>query len=309
MGVPRLRSGLVSLSLSEDEIEPSNIKMKNQKSELKEIVFLNDKFLSAHEAKISVLEPGFLYGWGLFETMRSYNNKIVYFAEHLKRIKNSCRLIDLRFPYPLAQLKKIIKKTIEINGFRDAYLRLTLWKSDQGTDTLITVKKYYPYPSLKYRQGFRVCICSFRQNKNSFLTRLKTTNYLFYQLAYAEAKKKKFDEALILNSLGYITEGSRSNIFLVKDNRLFTPALECGCLDGITRRVIFNLAQKYNIKLYAANFTVQDLYEADGAFFTNSLMGIMPLTFLGKHSVAKGLVDRLTKFFMKKYNILLKNGT
>lgn len=280
-----------------------------KKPKLKEIIFLNGEFISRDQAKISVLEPGFLYSWGLFETMRSYNNNIVYFDAHLKRIKNSCKLINIRFPYTFDKLKEIIKNTIKMNNFSDAYVRLTLWKAQSSTGTLIIIKKYQPYPSIEYINGFRACISPFRQIENSFLARLKTTNYLFYQLAYAEAKKKKFDEAIILNNRGYIAEGSRSNIFLIKDNELFTPALESGCLNGVTRKVIFDLAEKYKIRISEGKFTLQDLCEADGAFLTNSLIGVMPLTWLEKHSIGKGRVDRITKFFMKKYNSLLKNET
>lgn len=273
---------------------------------MKQTIFLNGKFILPKDAKTSVLTSGFLYGWGLFETMRSLNNTIVYFDEHLKRIKNSSRLIDLEFPYSLAKLKEIIKRTVRINGIKDAYVRMTLWKSDSGTDVLVMTRKYQPYSLQKYKSGFRACICSFRQNENSFLARLKTTNYIFYQLAYKEAKKRIFDEAIILNNRGYITEGSRSNIFLVKGEALFTPALECGCLDGITRRVIFDLAKKYRIPVYTGNFTLQDLYEADEAFLTNSLMGVMPLASLERKPIGKDKCRKLTRFFIEKYTYLLR---
>lgn len=272
----------------------------------KEIVFLNGKFIAQDKAKISVIDPGFLYSWGLFETMRSYNNKIVYFDKHLKRIKNSCSFITLKFSYSLRELKKIIKKAVKINGFRDAYLRLTLWKSEDGTNILIIVKKYNPCTLRKYKQGFHACIYPLRQNVNSFLTRLKTTNHLSYQLASLYAKKRRFEEALILNNRGYIAEGSRSNIFWVKNNALFTPRLECGCLDGITRQVIFDLAKKYNIKVYEGNFIVQDLYKADEAFLTNSLIGVMPLTSLEKKTIGLNKCGKTTQFFIKKYNCLLR---
>lgn len=279
-------------------------------NKVKEVVFLNGKFLPQSEAKLSLMTPGFLYGWGLFESMRSYNNRIVYLKQHLERIKNSCKPLEMLFPYSLIRLKQYIEQTVKINGFKDAYLRLTLWKkSETQVDTLIVVRKYHPFAAKKYRQGFRCLISAFRQNESSFFARLKTTNYLLYQISYLKAKHQGFDEALILNNRGYIAEGSRSNIFFVKHNEVFTPSLGCGCLDGITRRVMFDLAKKYNIKVAEGNFTLSDLHEADETFFTNSLMGVMPLTYLEKHPVAKGLIGKVTKFFMKKYNLLLRNGT
>jgi len=271
---------------------------------MKEIIFLNGKFIPAGQARVSILTPGFLCGFGLFETMRAYNNRIVYFDAHLERLKRSAGLLDIRCPYSLAKVKEIIYEAVKINGLRDAYVRLTLWKSERGADTLIIAKKYQPYSSRKYKKGFRACISPFRQNENSYLAQLKTTSYLLYRLAYAKAKEKGFDEAIILNHKGYIAEASRSNLFFIKDKELFTPSLECSCLDGITRRVIFDLAKKYNIKAYEGDFSIPDLYASDEAFLTNSLMGIMPLESIEKQSIGAG---KITKFFMKKYNLLLRN--
>lgn len=274
---------------------------------MSEVVFLNGKFIPQEEARVSVLSPGFLYGFGLFETMRAYRNNIVYFQEHLERIEKSCKLIRIKFPYTLNRLKKLIQETLKINGFSDAYVRLTLGNSGSGTDTAIIVKKYKPYTAQKYRQGFCGCLSRFKQNEGSFFSRMKTANYLLFQLAYLEAKEKGFDEAVILNNRGLIAESSRANIFLVKDKEIFTPALECGCLDGITRKAVFDLATKHNIKIYEGNFTIPDLYQANEAFLTNSLMGLMPLVSIEKGLIKEGLVGTMTRFFIKKYNSLLED--
>ena len=272
------------------------------------IIFLNGQFTSQDEAKISILTTGFLYGWGLFETMRAYNNRIVYFDAHLERLKRSARLLDIRCPYSLARFKEIIYEAVKINGLRDASIRLTLWKCENGADTLIIAKKYQPYSSHKYKKGFRASISPFRQNENSFLAQLKTTNYLLYRLAYAKAQEKGFDEAVILNQKGNIAEASRSNLFFIKDKELFTPSLECGCLNGITRRVIFDLAKKYHIKAYAGAFSILDLYACDEAFLTNSLMGIMPLVSVEGRRIRQGRSRyKLTRFFIEKYKSLLEN--
>jgi branched-chain amino acid aminotransferase len=273
---------------------------------IKETIFLNGKFLSQLEAKTSILDPGFLHGFGLFETMRAYKNKIVYLHEHLQRIKDSSKVMGMRFPYSITQLKKIIRKTAGLNRFKDAYVRLTLWKAEQGTGASIIVKKYQPYTPRQYRKGFSAGISRFRQDEHSFLARIKSTSRLLYELSLQEAKGKGFDEAIILNSRGYITEGARSNLFLVKDNEIFTPSLECGCLGGITRRVVFGLAKKYSIKIYEGNFTAGDLNRADEAFLTNSLMGIMPLTSLERKIIGQHKCAKLTKFFTEKYRCLLK---
>ncbi len=269
---------------------------------MKETIFLNGKFVNSEEAKISVLNSGFLFGYGLFETMRSYQKRIVYFAWHMKRIMESSRLIGINPPYSIGRLKAVIIETVKLNGSRDTYVRLTLWKTNDYTGILVVAREYAPYPPKKYLAGFRACVSEFRQDENSFFTGIKATCRVMLELAYARAKENRFDEAIILNSRGYIAEVSRGNIFFVKDNELFTPSLECGCLKGITRKVIFDLAMKYNIGLNEGKFTLNDLYHADEAFLTNSLMGVMPLVSMEKISISRAA--KLTKFFINKYNLL-----
>jgi branched-chain amino acid aminotransferase len=269
------------------------------------MVFLNGKFIPVEEAKISLFQAGFLYGWGIFETMRAYKGKIVYFNEHLKRLESSSKLIKIKIPYSLAKIKSAIQETVDINGFEDAYVKLNLWKSEHGSDISVTVKEYDPYPAQKYKRGFHTYVSQTRNNEGSFLSRIKSHNYLLYQLAYLEAKNKGFDEAIILNNRGYITEASRSNVFLVKDGPAFTPSLSCGCLEGITRRVILDLAKRNHIEIFEGNFTIHDLYGADEAFLTNSLMGVMPINSIERQPVSRG---KITKLFMTQYNSLLRNG-
>jgi branched-subunit amino acid aminotransferase/4-amino-4-deoxychorismate lyase len=283
--------------------------MTKQNSKLKEVVFLNGKFLLLADAQIPISDPGFLQGLGLFETMRAYRKNIVYFNQHLRRIYDACRFMGLCFPCSLAQLKDIIKKTVEINGLPDVYVRLTLWEAKERTGTLVIARNYKPHSAQNYRKGFSVGVSRFRLNEHSPLAQIKTTNRIFYEHSFQEAKDKGFQEAVILNNRGFITEASRSNVFLARDKELFTPDLKCGCLEGITRKVIFDLAKNNNIKIYEGNFTIQDLFQADEAFLTNSLLGVMPLTSLEKHKIGKGKIGIITEYFLKKYNLLLKNET
>lgn len=272
---------------------------------MKKIIFFNGKFIQEEEAKVSPLSPGFLYGWGLFETMRSYRSRIVYFNTHLQRLKNSCDLINITLPYPLEKLKNHLEQVVKINGLQDAYVRITLWRSQAGADVLIVAQPYRPFSKDKYKEGFHAGISRYRQNGDSFCVHLKTTNYLLYQLSYLEGKFKGFDEAVILNNRGYITEASRSNIFLVRAGEIITPPLASGCLSGITRRVIFDLARKYRIKIYENNLTIIDAEDAQEAFLTNSLMGIMPLASIEKKAIGRKKRE-LTQFLQQKYNLLLE---
>ncbi len=273
---------------------------------MEEIIFLDGKFVSSKKALISALEPGFLYGWGLFETMRSFNGKIVYFDEHLKRIKNSCSGLRLKFPYSLDRAKDIIKEAVKINGFKDSYVRLTFFKTINAAQILVIVKRYRPFSAKIYKSGFRACISPLRQDEKSPLAQIKTTGRILCQLSYLEAKRKGFDEALILNNKGYVTEGSRTNIFLVKNKRIFTPSLNCGCLPGITRKVIFDLAGESGLNINEGNLSINDLKNADEAFLTNSLMGVMPLVSAEGKKIGGGKSGNLTSFLMGKYNLLLR---
>ncbi len=273
------------------------------------MVFLNGKFVAPEQAMVAADEPGFLYGWGIFETMRACRQKIVYLDAHLKRLRQGAALISLKCPYQAAGLKKIIRRVVEMNGLADCQVRVSLWKAKANSGILITAGKYTPYTGQKYKSGFSACVSNYCQNAGAMLARLKNMNHLFYRLAGQEAGKKHCDEAIILNHQGCIAEASRSNIFFVKDNRLFTPALECGCLDGITRGVILDLAGKQQIKVCQGNFKLQDLYDSEEAFLTNSLMGVMPLASVEGHKIGKGTGKfLLTQGFLKKYNSLLSHG-
>lgn len=280
--------------------------VKDLRNSKEKIVFLNNKFLAEQDARISVLEPGLLYGWGLFETMRAYNQNIVYLRQHLERIKIGCLKIGIEFSYIIPELCKIIKKLVELNGLKDAYVRLSVYKKEQGFDIVIVARNYQPYPADKYKQGFIAGVASFKQNKDSFLAQIKSTSCIFYKLLFMEAKEKGLDEALILNSEHELAEGSRSNLFMVKNGLLFTPSLSCGCLGGITRRVILDLAKKHKIKVEKCAFSLKDLLTAEEAFLTNSLIGVMPLVSVEKINIGNGKVGRLTKFFMRQYDQILK---
>ncbi|MBI5144973.1 MAG: aminotransferase class IV [Candidatus Omnitrophica bacterium] len=242
---------------------------------------------------------------GVFETMRAVNNKIVYLEAHLERLQQSCLALGIDFPYPAVKLKKWIEQIVKINNLADAYIKLTLSQSRSQTDISIIARNYQPYPRGKYRQGFQMGLAQKRQ-KDYLLAQHKVTCRNFYETAYQAAKKRGLDEALILNSRGYIAEGTRSNIFLAQEKTLFTPALACGCLNGITRQVILDLAREYQIKAYTGNFTLKDLYRADEAFLTNSLIGVMPLTFLAGKRIGTGKCGKISDFFLKKYSCLLK---
>lgn len=274
---------------------------------MNEIIFLNGRFVSDGQAEASVLTPGFLYGWGLFETMRSYCQNIVYLDWHLKRIRQGGALIGLKMPYSDLRVKRIIRAALAKSVFKDNYVRLSVWRSGARAEAMFLVKKYTPYSARKYEEGFCCFVSPFRQNERSPLARVKSNNRLLYQCAYEAARKKGFDEALLLNTAGYLAEASRSNIFFVKDGRVFTPSLACGCLAGVTRQVVFDLCRKYGIRVRQGRWRLKDLLGAQGAFLTNSGMGVMPAASVGRKLIAGGSQSGIVRLLVDEYQKLLKN--
>jgi branched-chain amino acid aminotransferase len=272
---------------------------------MKEVVFLNGKFVGKEKAKVSALEPGFLYGWGVFETMRAYRGRILGLEQHLKRFKEGARAISVIVPYPVKRIKSIIRACVKKSGYQDAYIKLLISRAGEKADMLVLVKKYTPYPLKKYTNGFSANVSRFRVNESSPLTKVKSTNYLLYALSWEEAKQKGFDEALLFNTKGFAAEGSRTNLFLVKKNSIDTPSLASGCVDGVTRRIVSALAAGSGFKVQEKKLCLKDIYESDEAFLTNSLIGIMPLTKIEGHRINRGKAGVKTAFLMKRYQAML----
>lgn len=268
-------------------------------------IYLNGKFLKQEEASSPILEPGFLYGQGLFETMRSYGEAVFRLDAHIERLLKSCPVIDIRLDMDAHSLKAAVKRSLKENNLKDAYVRVTAWQGEGRANVSIVARSYDFLRKEDYLRGFRVIVSRlFRQNEFSPLFGVKSANYLHLFLAYQEAKKSNADEALLLNTRGFIAEASRANIFLVKDNCLITPSLECGCLAGITRDTVLGIAAKAGIKIIEDKIKVEDLRGCDEAFLTNSLIEVMPLVALDNNPLHKGAVGRITDLIIKRYRSL-----
>lgn len=271
-----------------------------------EVGFLNGEFLNGSNAKVALSSPGFLCGYGIFETMRSYNGRIVYLEEHLKRFNCGLKITDLKSPYGNVRIKEIIKNAVSLSKSSDAYVRLTLWKEEKGSGISVIAREHKPYPCSKYLSGMRMKISTLRADEGSILTRIKSTSRLLYELSFEEARDSGFDGSIILNSRGYLAEASRSNIFFIKDKILFTPDLSCGCLPGITRKAVLDLARSLSIEARSGNFTVDDLIASDEAFLTNSLAGVIPIASVDNKKIGKKNSRPITCLLSKEYNCLLK---
>jgi branched-chain amino acid aminotransferase len=255
---------------------------------MEEIVYLNGSMVPRSEARISVYDHGFLYGYGLFETMRAYSGKIFRLERHLNRLNESAEFIRLGSRLAGIDLAKACRDTLKANNLDDARIRLTVtggesdsfpWSGSGGSPTvMITARPYTPFPAEKYEQGFRVFLARLRRSRESSLSRVKSTSYLLSVLARMEAAANGLDEAILLNDDGYVAEGGGSNAFFVKSSRLMTPSLESGILPGITRDVVIELADELGIAVTEGTMGTAIIRQCDEAFLTNSMIEIMPLT-------------------------------
>ncbi|MFH1775399.1 MAG: aminotransferase class IV [Chloroflexota bacterium] len=255
---------------------------------MEEVVYLNGSLLPRSRAVVSVFDHGFLYGYGLFETMRAYKGRIFQLERHLERLLASSRVLGLEAGLGGIDLGRAVRETLKANNLEDARLRLTVSRGEvdsfPGPHTtpvptvLVTSRSYTPLPPEVYDRGFRAGVSSYRRYSQSPLVGLKSASYLLNVLAKMEAGAAGLDEALLLNERGFIAEGSTSNIFFVAaGSGLVTPPVASGLLAGITRRVVMELAGALGIAVTESEVGLADLGQFSQAFLTNSVMEIMPL--------------------------------
>ena len=281
---------------------------------MSEIVYLNGSLIPRSQARISALDYGFLYGFGLFETMRAYGGQVFRLDSHLNRLARSAKILGL--PIQALNLKGAVMDTIHANKLSDARVRITISIGEGGMvpepsactqpTVLILAGHYKPYPKQVYEKGFRAVVSSIRRNSQSPLSRLKSANYLENMLAKQEARAAGVDEAICLNEKGLLAEASMSNIFLVNDGILRTPGEESGILPGITREVVLELASQLDINTFEQDIRLDELFQAQEAFLTNSLMEIMPLTEIDGKPVGSGEAESVTRRLMANYKKLVR---
>ena len=269
-------------------------------------VYLNGKIVPSKEAVVSVFDHGFLYGDGVYETLRVYDGVIFELEEHLQRLFRSAILIGLNIPLEINALKVSIYETLIANTLRNAYIRLTVsrGRGDIGLDPdlcaeptiVIIVQEFKEYPKAFYEKGISLIIAETRRNlKEAIDPRIKSLNFLNNILAKIEAKKRGVYEALMLNIYGKLTEGTISNLFFYKDSILCTPSLDCGILDGITRGLVIDLAKREDLRVKEGKFRIKDLYSAEEVFLTNTTMEVMPVSKIDDQKYAVGGIAKLLR--------------
>jgi branched-chain amino acid aminotransferase len=282
-------------------------------------IYLNGKILPSKEALISVFDHGFLYGDGIYETMRVYDRVIFKLHEHLQRLFRSASLIGLSIPLKTDSLKIAIYETLLANGFRNAYIRVTVSRGPGtiGLDpdfcpeptTVIIAQEFKEYPPAFYKNGISLIVADTVRNiREAIDPRIKSLNFLNNILAKIEAKKRGAYEAVMLNASGKLAEGTISNIFFCKDGVVCTPSPDCGILDGITRGIVLDLARREDLGVKEGKFTKEDIYSADEVFITNTTTEVMPVSKVGSRKYAVGDIAKLLrKLYRSEVNAYVSN--
>lgn len=273
-------------------------------------IFLNDRFVPREQAVVSVFDHGFLYGDGVYETIRSYGSRIFMRDQHIARLHRSAEGIGLTIPIPGKDWPDLLHEAMHRNDVgnerHDAYLRITVSRGvgDIGLDpslcpnptVVIMAKPLLPPSAQLYERGVSIIVAKTKRNLPGALSpHIKATNFLNNILAKREAIAAGAFDSILLNWSGHVTECTISNLFFVTDGSLRTPAVDCGILDGITRDLVIRLAKELRVPVEEGRFTVDDLRLAEECFLTNTSMEIMPVSSIDRRPIGLGHPGRITQ--------------
>ena len=277
-----------------------------------EYIFLNGEFVEKDKANVSVFDHGVLYGDGIFEGIRAYNGRVFRLNEHVDRFFNAAKAIMLEIPYSKQEITDIVVETCSKTTMNDCYIRLvaTRGKGDLGLSPKNCTKptvfciaaNVSLYPKEMYENGMPLITSVQRRNKATIIDpQIKSLNYLNNILAKIEANRAGVPEALMLNHDGIVCECTGDNIFIVKDGVIYTPPVYIGILDGITRRVVIELAQKLGYKVVETQFTLFNVYSADECFLTGTAAEAIAVTKVDDRVIGTGKCGKITDEILKAF--------
>ncbi|MGH7976980.1 MAG: branched-chain-amino-acid transaminase [Limisphaerales bacterium] len=280
-------------------------------------IFIDGKFYSERDAKISVFDHGLLYGDGIFEGIRAYNGRVFKLKEHIDRLFYSAKSILLQLPLSHAKISEAVLETCRANKIRDGYIRLVVTrgigslglspKSCKRPSVIIIAGSIQLYPPEFYAKGLTIITVPTTRNLHSALNpAIKSLNYLNNILAKIEASNGGCEEAVMLNAEGFVAECTGDNLFIVKNDELFTPPLSAGALYGITRQTVIELAEESGLKVSEPNLTRYDLFNADECFLTGTGAEIVPVVKIDGRVIGSGKPGKLTRKLVEDYHTLTK---
>ena len=252
------------------------------------IAYLNGLFTNLENAKVSILDRGFCYGDGLFETMRACKGKVFRLDQHLNRLYQSLPLIFLDLPMTRGEVKSVVQETLTRNKFKNAMLRLTVTRGinalsfqmdpEMPPTLVVHARPHSPLPKSIYRKGVQISLLTLKASGLPGVTRgLKTCNFLPNILVREISNRKGSMEGIIVDPVLGVTEGATSNLFIVKQGVLKTPTINGYVLKGITRQVVIEIAKNHKVPVEESILMPEDILSADEVFITNSGIDIVPV--------------------------------
>lgn len=277
------------------------------------VVYVDGEWNPKSRASVSVFDHGLLYGDGVFEGIRVYDGVIFQFKEHMDRLYSSAKSIKLKIPLALEEMTKTVIETIKRNGLKDAYIRLVVTRGvgDLGVDPrncrksslIIIAQEVDPaYGVIAKQRGISAIISSVRRDAvDATSHEIKSLNYLNSVMAKLEAVDVGADDALMLDRGGFVSEATTTNLFLVKDEEVFTPPSSAGILPGITRKRTIKLVRELGYNMFERALTPYDVTSADEAFLTGTLGEIVPLVRVKGIDIGDGKPGQITHQIMEAF--------
>jgi branched-chain amino acid aminotransferase len=280
-------------------------------------VYINGKFFEKPDAKISVYDHGLLYGDGVFEGIRIYGGKIFRLQQHVERLFESARHIQLTIPLGRDKMAEAIRGTVQANAKDNGYIRVVVTRGagslgldpQKTTDPqiIIIVDDISMYPPELYENGMEIITAStIRNHPNALSPRIKSLNYLNNILAKIEAVQGGCLEALMLNPQGEVAECTGDNIFLVKSGTLRTPPLDAGILEGVTRNAVMELARAVHIPVHEIALTRHDVYAAEECFLTGTAAEVIPVVKCDHRPIGTGKPGPMTRQLRERFHQLAR---
>lgn len=280
---------------------------------LRGAVYVNGTIKPANEAVVPVYDHGFLYGEGVYETLRTYNRVPFLYDRHMARLRRSADRIHLGVPFSDAELATWIDDTVAQAGeMKEAYVRILFTrgvgelnydpKSTPKPTTVIIVKPLEEPAARVFEQGINICrVDILRNHPESVNPLIKANNLLNNALAMQEAYRRGGEEGLMCNYRGELSECSQANFFMVRDGAVLTPRSEAGLLEGITRAFLFEVGKDAGIDVQEAALYPPDLESADEAFITSTTRELSPVTSIDGKPVGTGRVGAITTRMLEGY--------
>jgi branched-chain amino acid aminotransferase len=304
---------------TEETTEPAIESRPRPRTGIREAkIYIDGKFYSEANAKVSVFDHGLLYGDGIFEGIRFYNGRVFRLEQHLERLWKSARSICLNIPMTRKEMTEALLETIRQNHLRDGYVRLVVTRGVgnlglnpeqcKNPSVIIIVATIALYHEDFYRKGLSiVTVATRRSNPAAINPAVKSLNYLNNVMARIEANLASADEALMLNDTGNIAECTADNVFVVTHGRIVTPPITAGALQGITRSVVFDIGNELDIKVTEADLTRHDVFVADECFLTGTAAEIVPVVKADGRMIGDGKPGPITTRIIERFREMTRN--